>query len=136
MAVQERTTLACFFVFSKCASHGVDLYLGVRYSTSLLAISANRLAKRPLHQQNNGAPLRGAHQLFLLGGVLPCDLRYLPIRTSSNERLVRPKHVLSQARPERIGSIRVVRSARARSCMKVELADPASSVAFRWRRRL
>ena len=46
------------------------MYLGFRYSTSLLAISANRLARRPPYQQNNGAPLRGAHPLFLLGGRL------------------------------------------------------------------
>ena len=32
--------------------------LGVRYSTSGLAISANRLAIRPPHQQNSGGALR------------------------------------------------------------------------------
>ena len=32
--------------------------IGVRYSTSLLAISVNRLARRPPHQQNNGASRR------------------------------------------------------------------------------
>ena len=58
-----------------CYNTAFILPLGVRYSTSLLAISANRLARSPPHQQNNGAPLRGAHPLFLLGGVLLSDLR-------------------------------------------------------------
>ena len=59
---------------TRCPQEGFRI-LGFRYSTSLLAIIANRLARRPPHQQNKEVPLRGAHSLFLPWGVLLSDLR-------------------------------------------------------------
>ena len=63
------------------------LPLGVRYSTSLLASSANRLARRPLAKTTDGRREAAARCFVDEGGVLLSDLRLLPITTSSNERL-------------------------------------------------
>ena len=43
-------------------------YLGFRYSSSFLAISANRLAIRPPHQQNKGAPRFARRQALVFAG--------------------------------------------------------------------
>ena len=77
--VPGRSPKTCFF-----KKRGV---LGVRYSTLGLAISANRVAIRPPHQQNSAGALRAPHPLFLPRGVLLIDLRYLLSSMSSNERL-------------------------------------------------
>ena len=75
-----------FGVFDK----QIDSLLGVRYSTSLLlvAITANRLARRALAKTTDGR--REAAPLCFVdeGGVVLSDLRYLLVTTSSNERLV------------------------------------------------
>ena len=66
------------YLKEQVGGHGaiqMNMYLRIRSSTSCLAISANRLAKRPPRQQTKGAPLRGAHPLFLPGVVLLSDLR-------------------------------------------------------------
>ena len=49
--------------------------LGVRYSTSLLAISANRLARRPLAKTTDGRREAAPRCFVDEGGVLLSDLR-------------------------------------------------------------
>ena len=49
--------------------------LGFRYSTSLLAISANRLARRPLAKTTDGRREAAPRCFVDEGGVLLSDLR-------------------------------------------------------------
>ena len=62
--------------------------LGFRYSTSLLAIGANRLARRPMakttDERREAAPRCFVDEWV----VLLSRLRYFPLTTSSNECLV------------------------------------------------
>ena len=62
--------------------------LGVRYSTSDLAINANRLAIRPPAKRAGGEREARPRCFVDDGGALLIDLRYLLSPTSSNERLV------------------------------------------------
>ena len=50
------------------ASAMLYCFLGFRYSSSFLAISANRLAIRPPHQQNKGAPRFARRQPLVFAG--------------------------------------------------------------------
>ena len=50
------------------------IQLGVGYSSSCLAFSADRLATPGPHQDNKGTSLRGAHAMSLLRGVLLDDM--------------------------------------------------------------
>ena len=50
------------------AREKITIFLGFRYSSSFLAISADRLAIRPPHQQNKGAPRFARRQPLVFAG--------------------------------------------------------------------